>query len=356
MAKQILIVDDEDTLTWSLSKTLARDREIYEVATASDGQTAISLLKRRSFDVVVLDIRLPGVDGLDLLVKIKQEMPSTRVIIMTAYGSSEIKEKAKARGSLYYIEKPFDLDQMRSLILKALREDGEKGFKGSISGLQLPDLIQMNCLSQISTALYVKKESREGVIYFEDGQIPHAQVGALEGEEALFTILSWQSGSFRFVGGEKAPKRTVSSNWEYLLIEGMRKADEMSLALEKGEVADQDLAPIDEPTRMLVKNVASLNEFKGLALITHTGETLYQSGSFAREVNISFVAKFYLNLSEYLGDLITSTPQRVSFMDQGRLILVYPFRIYILILQFNRAVLSPDTMSTIERVIFRYQI
>ncbi|MEN6475213.1 MAG: response regulator, partial [Syntrophaceae bacterium] len=94
MPKQVLIVDDEETLTWSLSKTLARDREIYEVATANDGRSALELLKARTFDVVVLDIRLPGIDGLDLLVRIRQDMPATKVIIMTAYGSSEIKEKA----------------------------------------------------------------------------------------------------------------------------------------------------------------------------------------------------------------------------------------------------------------------
>lgn len=356
MAKQVLLVDDEETLTWSLSKTLARDREIYEVTTANDGLTALSLLRGKSFDVIVLDLRLPGIDGLDLLVRIKQEMPATKVIIMTAYGSTEIKEKAKARGSLYYIEKPFDLDNMRSLILKSLHEDEDKGFKGSITGLQLPDLIQMNCLSQITTALYVKKENREGVIYFEDGQISHAQVGTLEGEEALFTILSWQSGSFRFVGGEKAPTSSIATNWEYLLIEGMRKADEMKLALEKGELEDHDLAPIDESTRLLVKNISALNEFKGLAILTPSGEIVYQSGSITRDINIPFVTKFFLDLPENLGELITSSPQKVSFMDQGRLVLVYPFQLYILVLYFNRAVLSPDTLSTIERVIARYQV
>ncbi|MRR14771.1 response regulator, partial [archaeon] len=278
MHKQVLIVDDEETLTWSLAKSLATDRETYDVVTANSGEEALSLFKTKTFDVVVLDIRLPGMNGLDVLMKIKEFKPSTKVIMMTAYGSSDIKAKAKSRGSLFYIEKPFEIDQMRDLILKALKEESSKGFDGSITGLQLPDLIQMNCLSQITTALYVRKGEREGCIFFEDGQITHSHVGALEGEEALFTILSWSSGSFRFVGGVKAPKVSINTNWEYLLIEGMRKADEMSLALEQGEVDDGDIAVIDEPTRIAVKNLSSLPECNGIAVITSDTEILYQSG------------------------------------------------------------------------------
>lgn len=356
MPKQVLIVDDEETLTWSLAKSLSHDRDAYEITTANDGETALSLLKEDNFDLVVLDIRLPGISGLDVLMKIKEENPATKVIIMTAYGSSEIKAKAKARGSLYYLEKPFEIDQMRELILKALREDSARGFDGSITGLQLPDLIQMNCLSQVTTALYVSKDQREGCIYFDDGQITHAQIGAIEGEEALFTILSWSSGSFRFVGGVKAPGVSINTNWEYLLIEGMRKADEMSLALEKGEVDDGDIAPIDESTRIVIKNLSSLSECTGIAVITSENEVLYQGGNIANDVDLPYLTNFFLNISETLGALSPSTPKKMSFIDQSRLVLVYPFKIYVLVLLFNRAVLSQETISTIERVISRYQV
>jgi CheY-like chemotaxis protein len=356
MPKQVLIVDDEDTLTWSLAKSLSHDRETYDVTTANDGDTALALIEQQPFDVVVLDIRMPGTNGLDVLLKIKEIRTSTKVIIMTAYGSMDIREKAKARGSLFYIEKPFEIEQMRSLILKALKEDGARGFNGSITGLQLPDLIQMNCLSQITTALYIKKDNREGCIFFEDGQITHSEVGAIEGEEALFTILSWSTGSFRFVGGVKAPKVSISTNWEYLLIEGMRKADEMSLALERGEIEDSELAPVDESTRMLAKNLSSLNECAGIAIVRSDNEILYQSGNIAKDVNIPYVARFYLNLPEFLGELCPSRPQKVSFIDQGRLLLIYPFKIFVLIMLINRSVLPQETLSTIERLITRYQV
>jgi CheY-like chemotaxis protein len=356
MPKQVLIVDDEETLTWSLAKSLSHDRETYEVTTVNDGETALATFEDQTFDVVVLDIRLPGISGLDVLVKIKEKKPATKVIIMTAYGSIDVKEKARARGSLFYIEKPFEIEQMRGLILKALKEDAARGFAGSITGLQLPDLIQMNCLSQMTTALFVNKDERKGCIYFEDGQITHAEIGAIDGEEALFTILSWSTGSFKFMGGMKAPRNTIATNWEYLLIEGMRRADEMSLALERGEIEDSDFAPVDESTRALVKNLSSLNECTGIAVVKSAQEILYQSGNISKEVNLSFVAKFYMNLPEALGDLSPNRPKKVTFIDQGRLVLLFPFKIFALILLINRSVISQETSSAIERLIARYEV
>ena len=79
MPKQVLIVDDEETLTWSLAKSLAHDRETYDVITVNDGETALSIFDEQAFDVVVLDIRLPGISGLDVLVKIKEKKPATKV-------------------------------------------------------------------------------------------------------------------------------------------------------------------------------------------------------------------------------------------------------------------------------------
>jgi hypothetical protein len=184
----------------------------------------------------------------------------------------------------------------------------------------------------------------------------HAQIGVIEGEEALFSILSWSNGSFRFMGGMKAPKVTINTNWEYLLIEGMRKADEMSLALEKGEVDDGDIAIIDEPTRIAVKNISSLQECSGVAVVTSDNEILYQSGGIASEIDISYTTKFFLNITENLGELVASTPRKITFIDLGRLVLVYPFKIYVMVLLFNRAVLTKETISTIERVISRYPI
>jgi two-component system, response regulator, stage 0 sporulation protein F len=356
MPKQVLLADDEETLTWSLSKTLARDRAIYEVTTSDNGLTALDILKKSFFDLVVLELGLPGINGLDLLARIKQEMPTTKVIIITGNGEREIEEKAKARGASCCVEKPFDDEQMRTIILKTLNEDVDKGFDGSMHGLKLPDLIQMNCLGQVTTALHVKKDAREGIIFFEDGKITHAQVGAIEGEEAFFSILSWQSGNFKFAGSQKAPKTSISSNWEYLLIEGMRKADEMALALAKGDLVDDIAAPVDEPCRSLIRDMSNLSELSGLVLMTHTGDVMYKTGNISEENCIEFFSKFFFNLEEYLSGILDSPPVKASFTNHFSTTLVYPFRIYILVLEFGRSVLSPDILKNIEKIISLHQV
>jgi DNA-binding NtrC family response regulator len=123
VVKKVLIVDDEETLTWSMAKSLSKDRDKYSILVANTGKEALSILKNNSVDLVISDIRMPDVNGLDILTTIRNNFPDTKVIIMTAYGSSDIQKEATKRGSLYYVEKPFEIDDIRKLILKIFRQN-----------------------------------------------------------------------------------------------------------------------------------------------------------------------------------------------------------------------------------------
>lgn len=132
LLKSILIVDDEEDLTWSISKTLARHDKDFEVMCAHNGDEAIAVLACRPVDVVVSDIRMPGRDGLQLLREIQSSYPATKVIIMTAYGSHETRNQITARGGVLYLEKPFEIRLLRELIHEALGStslDGGEPFE-----------------------------------------------------------------------------------------------------------------------------------------------------------------------------------------------------------------------------------
>jgi YesN/AraC family two-component response regulator len=118
--KRLLIVDDEEALTFSLYQTFINVPIECEVLTASNGDEALAKIEERRFDLVITDIAMPGINGLDLLSMIKTRDSGTKVIVITAYGSDENKEQAFHRGADNYREKPFDLHEIKDLVLKLL--------------------------------------------------------------------------------------------------------------------------------------------------------------------------------------------------------------------------------------------
>jgi len=222
--KMVLIVDDEETLTWSMARSLSKDKDKYEVIIANNGREALAQLEKNKIDLVITDIRMPDINGLDLLVKIKKEYPQTKVIIMTAYGSSDVQKEANQRGSLYYVEKPFEISEIRKIIIDLIGK--KKGFRGKLFGLQLTDIIQMNCLGRLTTALIIIRDEEKGIIYLNEGEIIHAECGEQIGAEAFYNILSWREGEFVSNIGFIPPVQTIYQNWEHLLIDAMRRNDE----------------------------------------------------------------------------------------------------------------------------------
>lgn len=295
MRKKVLVVDDEEDLTWSISKHLVKDKDMYEVICVNNGQEALNLLSQIPIDLVVSDIKMPGISGLDLLVKIKETYQSTKVIIMTAFGSADVQKEASARGSLYYIEKPFEIEDLRNLIHSALIE--KKGFDGKVTDFQLSDLIQMNVLGRMVTALAVTKDDEKGLIFFNEGNVVHAECGNIVGDDAFYKIVSWETGKFEFRKDARPEKETITQGWQSLLLEAMRRKD---------EVTPETKSKIKEITRQeqLDKIKASLNDFikvKGVDLVA-----IVDNAGFAR-------ASFFSEKKEPVMDITTL----MNFIPQG---------------------------------------
>lgn len=115
--KRILVADDEESIRWVLSKALSKQG--YQVDLASNGQQALEMSREKRYDLAVLDIKMPGLSGLDLLSRVQEESPGTLVVIMTAESSMKNAVEAMKRGAYDYITKPFDLDTLDAIILKA---------------------------------------------------------------------------------------------------------------------------------------------------------------------------------------------------------------------------------------------
>ena len=108
--EKVLVVDDEEGMRLTLSALLAD--EGYDVMTVGDGWEAITSVREASFGLLIMDIMMPGIDGIDTLREIKKIRPTCRAVMMTGFTSQELVEDAKAEGALGVIYKPFDLSAL----------------------------------------------------------------------------------------------------------------------------------------------------------------------------------------------------------------------------------------------------
>ncbi|HPY34563.1 MAG TPA: sigma-54 dependent transcriptional regulator [Smithellaceae bacterium] len=116
---KILIVDDE--LNMRLVLTAMLKKEGYEIASAADGSEALSILKSGPIDAVITDLKMPNVNGMELLNHMNDKHPAIPVIIITAHGTVATAVEALKKGALDYITKPFDLDELKNVISKAMK-------------------------------------------------------------------------------------------------------------------------------------------------------------------------------------------------------------------------------------------
>ena len=116
----ILVVDDEPSVRHSLSSWFKKDG--YDVATAENATTALHALRDRHYDVVLLDIRMPGMDGMELQEHIHRIDPAIAVIMITAFASVETAVQALKQGAFDYVTKPIDPDELSHLVLRALEQ------------------------------------------------------------------------------------------------------------------------------------------------------------------------------------------------------------------------------------------
>lgn len=117
---RILIVDDETLVCWSLSRAL--QEEGYEVFTVETAEEALHLLKKNGFSLVITDLRLPRITGMDLVRQVKKFYPQCKVLMISAFGTPQTRDEALKEGALKFIDKPFDIRDIKESVNTALLE------------------------------------------------------------------------------------------------------------------------------------------------------------------------------------------------------------------------------------------
>lgn len=122
---QVLVIDDDAVVGRSFDRVLSRKG--YEVSTALTGEEGLKDIESTEYDVVFTDIRMPGMDGLEVTERIKAKCPWTPVVVITGYGTEENEAKASVLGVSGFVHKPLTPEIIESITLKALQEPGDAG-------------------------------------------------------------------------------------------------------------------------------------------------------------------------------------------------------------------------------------
>jgi DNA-binding NtrC family response regulator len=111
---RIMIIEDDEEMRSVLKDFF--EEEGFEIDSASNGVDALRILSKDHFDLIITDIRMPGLTGLDILPRIKSLEPETPIVVITAYGGDDVRRRSIERGATTYLEKPIRLSHLRTLV------------------------------------------------------------------------------------------------------------------------------------------------------------------------------------------------------------------------------------------------
>jgi CheY-like chemotaxis protein len=219
----ILVVDDDKTLRLTLRQHL-QDAG-YNVAEAPDGRKALKILATESVNLVLTDIRMPEMDGFELMAHMSADYPIIPTMVMTGYGTPETTASFEEMGSLQVMDKPLDLDDLTRRITESLHQVSQGG---TMTGISVASFLQLIQLEQKTCVLEVHgKNGQNGFLYFNQGVLCDAVCGQLKQEEATLEIVSWENVLLNFNAlPRKKTQRKIKTDLMSLLLEGLKQKDE----------------------------------------------------------------------------------------------------------------------------------
>ncbi len=255
MPLKILLVDDEEDILWGLSEELSRHG--WEILTASSGTEALQILQStKDLDFLITDVRMPDISGIDLLLKARELQPQIRAIVMTAHGNEELKNEAFQRGAISYLEKPFDFDQL----LTVIQEMEEEGAAGTLQEWNLMDVLQLVAMEGRSARFTVQTPEGPGVLWVKDGELWYAEIGPHQGEEAFFHILRHENVQFQMDWVDTVDvDRNIQQPLYALLLEVVRMRNEARTE-DLGRLESELLGSVEAPEEEEHEELPSLDE------------------------------------------------------------------------------------------------
>ena len=193
--EMVLIADDDRILTARLVTMMGKYEDKFDVIAVSNGKEAVSVLRRRKISLLITDIQMPEMDGLELLAYINEHHPVIPCFVMTAYGTPELRKKLP-KDVIRYFSKPVDAHAISKSVVDTLER---KIPRGSIRGISVISFLHMIAMEKKTCLFEVTRAGKDrGLLYFENGVLFDASIGKQTGENAALEIITDERAEMRF--------------------------------------------------------------------------------------------------------------------------------------------------------------
>lgn len=232
--KKILIVDDEKSFLLSLRDGLSVHKDKFQIVTAENGREAVEVLRSTSIDLLVTDLKLPVMNGFELLAWTSRHQPQLPVIVMSAFGTPEIEARLAKMDTLQFLDKPLDIQMLEEGIFNGLNAGG----KSFIRGISLATFLQLMKVEKKNCTLKVSNSKRSAYLYVSRGELIDAEMGDQSGLAVALEVVGWSDAEIEMDGICRRQKDVIQLPMEHLLIEAFKRKDE---AAELGKTDSEDV-------------------------------------------------------------------------------------------------------------------
>jgi DNA-binding NarL/FixJ family response regulator len=228
---KILVLDDDADWLSLCQEQLAALPSRPEVLTAGNAKRALALLETEKIRILISDLKMPRIDGLQMISIVRRRFPTTRTVVLSGLEDEEYRSRAYSLGvDLFWLKSEMQRNSklfnecVESLLGQSDR-DGDTGFRG-LQSKSLMDIIQMECLSRTSSVLRITRGPLVARLWIQDGELTDAECEGARGEAAFFRLLAWKTGTFENLPAEPARERTIQKPVNALLLESAQTIDE----------------------------------------------------------------------------------------------------------------------------------
>src|SRR5664280_952952 len=225
---KILVLDDDADWLNLCNEMFAQLPSKPEIRTVASGARALALLETEPFRLLICDLKMPRIDGLQVLAIVRRRFPELRTVVLSALEDEDFRSRAYALGvDMFWLktEMQGNLQMYLDCLESLLGRDQDGGFRG-IQSKSLMDIIQMECLTRSSSVLRITRGSLVAKLWIQGGELTDAEAEGARGEAAFRRILTWKSGTFENLPPEPNRERTISKPVNALLLESAQAIDE----------------------------------------------------------------------------------------------------------------------------------